>query len=123
MADHELCDPLEPYMEEVLYYRSYNNRKGMGSQAAINRVMEDIYEVSNGYTEPCRIIKWDLSGYFTNAICNNMEKCFIDIIENNRHDLSAKYGDQFPDYLRWLTQICVHCNPQAHCELRTPKVF
>ena len=123
MADHELCDPLEPYMEEVLYYRSYNNRKGMGSQAAINRVMEDIYEASNGYTEPCRIIKWDLSGYFPNAICNNMEKCFIDIIENNRHDLSAKYGDQFPDYLRWLTQICVHCNPQAHCELRTPKVF
>lgn len=123
MTDHELCDPLEPYFEMELHPRSYNNRKGKGCQAAINRVMEDIYEVSEGFTKPCRIIKWDLAGYFPNAICNLMEKCFDDVIEKYRSELTDKYGENYPNYLRWLAMICVHCNPAAHCELRTPKIF
>ena len=121
MADHELCDALEPYFEAALHSRTYNNRKEMGCQAAINQVMEDIYEVSEGYTKPCRILKWDLAGYFPNAICNEMEKYFIEIIENNRSAIAQEYGEWYPDYLRWLTMICIHCNPAAHCELRTPK--
>jgi hypothetical protein len=28
-----------------------------------------------------------------------------------------------PSFLKWLAMICVHCNPAAHCELRTPKHF
>ena len=123
MTDHELCDPLEPYFEMELHPRSYNNRKGKGCQAAINRVMEDIYEVSEGFTKPCRIIKWDLAGYFPNAICNLMEKCFDDVIEKYRSELADKYGKNYPNYLRWLAMICLHCNPAAHCELRTPKIF
>lgn len=121
MADHELCDALEPYFEASLHSRTYNNRKEMGCQAAINQVMEDIYEVSEGYTKPCRVLKWDLAGYFPNAICNEMEKYFIEIIENNRSAIAQEYGEWYPDYLRWLTMICIHCNPAAHCELRTPK--
>ena len=123
MADHELCDPLEPYFELELHPNSYNNRKEKGCQAAINKVMEDIYEVSEGYTKPCRIIKWDLSGYFPNAVCNIMEKCFLDVIEKYREDIALQYGEDYPDYLRWLTMICIHCNPAAHCELRTPKHY
>ena len=123
MADHELCDPLEPYFEMELHPSSYNNRKGKGCQAAINKVMEDIFEVSNGFTDPCRIIKWDLNGFFPHAICNVMEKCFVDIIEKYREDIALLHGKDYPDYLRWLAMICVHCNPAAHCELRTPKKF
>lgn len=123
MADHELCDPLEPYFEQVLHPRSYNNRKGKGCQAAINQVIEDIFYVSWGFSKPCRIIKWDLSGYFPNAVCNRMEQCFIDVIEDNRADIAEHYGEWYPDYLRWLAMVCVHCNPAAHCELRTPKRF
>ena len=122
-TDHELCDPLEPYFEAVLHDRTYNNRKGKGCQAAINRVMEDIYEVSEGYTKPCRIIKWDLRGFFPNAIWGIMEKCFVDVIEANREDLNEKYGEWYADYLRWLTMVVINCNPAAHCELRTPKNF
>ena len=122
-TDHELCDPLEPYFEAVLHDRTYNNRKGKGCQAAINRVMEDIYEVSEGYTKPCRIIKWDLRGFFPNAIWGIMEKCFVDVIEANREDLNEKYGEWYADYLRWLTMVVINCNPAAHCELRTPKHF
>lgn len=123
MADHELCDPLEPYFEEVLHERTYNNRIGKGSQAAINRVMEDIFEVSQGYTQPCRIIKWDLSGFFPNALWNRMERCFADLIEAHRESIDADHGDGYADYLRWLAMIIIHCNPAAHCELRTPRHF
>lgn len=123
MADHELCDPLEPYFEGVLHDRTFNNRIGKGSQAAINRVMEDIYDVSEGFTKPCRIIKWDLSGFFPNALWDVMEQCFVDVIENNREDLDKEHGEGFADYLRWLAMIVINCNPAAHCELRTPKCF
>ncbi len=122
-ADHELCDPLEPYFEAILHERTYNNRVGKGCQAAINCVMDDIYEVSEGYTKPCRIIKWDLSGFFPNAIWDIMEQCFVKVIEDNRKELNEKYGDRYADYLRWLTMVVIHCNPASHCELRTPKHF
>lgn len=123
MADHELCDPLEPYFEQTLHPRTYNNRIGRGSQAAINQVMEDIFEVSRGYTRPCRIMKWDLSGFFPNAVWDVMEQCFADVIECNRTELDATYGNGYADYLRWLTMVIIHCNPTAHCELRTPRHF
>jgi hypothetical protein len=123
MTDHELCDPLEPYFEETLHGRTYNNRKGMGSQKAINQVMEDIFEVSNGFTEPCRIIKWDLAGFFPNAVWGVMEKCFTDVIDNNRDRIAEEHGEWFVDYLKWLTMITINCNPAAHSELRTPKCF
>jgi len=123
MADHELCDPLEPYFEKVLHERTFNNRIDKGCQAAINQVIEDIYEVSWGFTEPCRIIKWDLSGFFPNALWDNMEMYFADVIEANREELDAGHGDGFADYLRWLAMITIQCNPAAHCEYRTPKHF
>lgn len=123
MADHELCDILEPYFEEALHNRTYNNRKGMGSQAAINRVIEDIFEVSEGFTKPCRIIKWDLSGFFPNAVWCVMEKCFLDVIEVNRESINAENGEWFADYLRWLAMVAINCNPASHSELRTPKIF
>ena len=108
MTDHELCDPLEPYFEEILHSRTYNNRKGKGSQAAINQVMEDIFEVSNGFTEPCRIIKWDLAGFFPNAVWEVMEKCFTDVIDSNRERIAEEHGEWFVDYLKWLTMITIN---------------
>ena len=41
MADHLLCDSLSPYIERELHPRTFNNRVGKGSQAAINQVIED----------------------------------------------------------------------------------
>lgn len=123
IADHLLCDTLAPYIERVLHPRTFNNRKGMGGQAAINQVIEDIYEASNGYTEPCRIIKWDLKGFFPNALCDEIYKCFEKIIDDNAADISERYDEEMPSFLKWLAMICVHCNPAAHCELRTPRHF
>lgn len=132
-ADHELCDALEPYIERELHPRTYNNRKRMGSQAAINRVMEDIFEVTQGYTRPARIIKLDLKGFFPNANLDCMEQFFLRIIDKYRDELVASasvvggfpqaHADEYPAYLKWLAMIVIHCCPARHCELRTPRHF
>ena len=123
IADHLLCDTLAPYIERELHPRTFNNRKGMGAQAAINRVIEDIYEVSEGYTRPCRIIKWDLKGFFPNALCDEIERLFRAVIDKYAADIAERYDEHFPAFLGWLTMICVHCQPARHCELRTPRRF
>ena len=85
----------------------------MGSQAAINQLTEHIFEVSEGYTKPTRIVKIDFSGYFPNAVWLIAEKCIDEVIDRTELDEETKA------YLKWLTMISIHCNPAAHCELRT----
>jgi len=123
IADHLLCDTLAPYISKLLHPRTFNNRKGMGSQAAINQVIDDIYEVSNGYTEPCRVIKWDLKGFFPNALCDEIYRCFAKVIDDNSEDIVNRFDEEMPLFLDWLAMVCVHCNPASHCERRTPKHF
>lgn len=114
-VDHEICQVLIPEAEKVLSPYTFNNRKGMGSQAAMNQVIENIFEVSEGYTKPCRVIKLDFKGYFPNALWDYAEKVICEVLDN------ADISEERRNYLKWLTMISVHCNPAAHCELRTPK--
>jgi len=110
--DHEVCDTVIPKADEILSPYTFNNRKGKGSQAAINCLIEHINEVTCNYTKPARIIKHDFKGYFPNALWTYAEKCICEVIDQtDRED---------KDYLKWLTMIAIHCNPAAHCELRTP---
>ena len=121
IADHLLCDALLPYMERELHPRTFNNRKSMGAQAAINRVIEDIYEASEGCTQPCRVIKWDLKGFFPNALCDEIERLFCTVIDKYSKDIASDFCEDMPAFLKWLTMVCVHSNPAKHCELRTPR--
>ena len=123
MADHLLCDILIPYIEKTLPERTFNNRKGKGSKAAINQVIDDMAEVSCGYTEQARIIKWDISGFFPSARWEVVQKCFDDVIDNYKEEISGLYGDNMVDLLHWLALICINCSPANHCELRTPSAF
>ena len=122
-VDHLLCDTLRPYIELELHNNTYNNRIGKGQQAAINAVIEAIAQVSEGYTKPCRLIKWDLRGFFPNAVCDYMQSRFDYIIDKYADSLVSQYGEEAPAFLKWLAMICVHCYPARHCELRTPKHF
>ena len=113
--DHEVCDIVIPKADEILSPYTFNNRKGKGSQAAINQLIEHVNEVTENYTKPARIIKIDFKGYFPNALWNYAEKCICEVIDQT--------DGEDKDYLKWLTMIAVHCNPAAHCELRTPSYF
>ena len=92
IIDHILCDILKPWIERTLHPRTFNNREGMGSQAAINQVIEDICEVSNGYTKTAWVIKWDLQGFFPNANCDYMESWFVRVIDRFHDEIADKYG-------------------------------
>lgn len=121
MADHLLCDSLSPYIEQELHPRTFNNRKVMGSQAAINQVIEDICEVSQDYRQPCRVMKWDLKGFFPNANLDIMEGYFQQIIDQYSDSIIRDYDcEDMPDFLKWLAMVIIHCCPAKHCELRTP---
>lgn len=116
-ADHEICDVVIPLAENILSPYTFNNRKGKGSQAAINQLIEHINTVTENYTKPARIIKIDFKGYFPNALWSFAEQCICQAID------MADIDDEQRNYLRWLTMIAIHCNPAAHCELRTPRHF
>ena len=121
IADHLLCDSLSPYIERELHPRTFNNRVGKGSQSAINQVIEDIAEVTNGYHTEARIIKWDLKGFFPSANLDIMCGMFCDLIDRHAEDIEAATGqDEMPEFLKWLAMVIIHCRPQTHCELRTP---
>lgn len=113
MIDTEVCEVVIPEADKMLSPFTFNNRKGMGSQAAINQLIEHVFEVSEGYTKPTRIVKIDFSGYFPNAVWLIAEKVIDEVIDRTKLDEETKA------YLKWLTMISIHCNPAAHCELRT----
>ena len=118
--DHELCDPLIPYADRfILSPYTFNNRKGKGAQAAINQLIDNICEVSDGYTKPARVIKLDFSGYFPNALWNYAEKCIVDVIDKYSADMH--FSEEEVGYMKWLAMIAVHCNPAGHCTLRSPR--
>lgn len=121
LADHLLCDTLKPYIERTLHPRTFNNREGMGSQAAMNQVIEDIFEVSKGYTQTAWIIKWDLAGFFPNAVCTHMEYGFARVVDTYQDEIAAQYGEWMPSFLKWLAMVTIHCCPAKHYERRTPK--
>ena len=121
LTDHDICDLLMPYVEQELSDRTYNNRKGKGSIAAINQVIEDMFEVTEGYTKPARVIKNDISGFFPNALWNHAERCLTDVIDKYSEQLMLQGVDV--EEMKWKVMVAIHANPAAHCERRTPAFF
>lgn len=76
---------IAPIVESKLHPRTFNNRVGMGAQLAINTLIKDIYEVSEGYTKPCQIIKIDYKGYFPNMDRDYSYKLVSDIVRRDYH--------------------------------------
>lgn len=76
---------IAPIVESKLHPRTFNNRVGMGAQLAVNTLINDIYEASEGYTKPCQIIKVDYKGYFPNMDRDYSYKLVSDIVRNEYH--------------------------------------
>ena len=100
-------------LETVFTDRSFNNRKGMGTDAAIKRLQDDIFEVTEGYTRDAYVIQWDLSGYFPNANCDIACKMLQQVVID-------KYEGEDKEDLLWMIDISIHANPQAHFYRKSP---
>ncbi len=91
---------LAPLIEAHLSPRTFNNRVGMGAHLAVNTLIQDIWEVSKGYTSPCWIIKIDYKGYFPNMNRDVAWKMVYDIVKNGYHRPDK------PDVLYCLQMAC-----------------
>lgn len=58
---------VRPEVEKRLTDRTFNNRVGFGPNKCIERLMRDIWEVSQGFTKDCWVITRDIQGYFPSS--------------------------------------------------------
>lgn len=110
---HYLDIRLRPLLEQRLSLHTFNNRKGMGQMACTNAVIEDIYEVSEGFTnDNCWIIKCDLTGCFPNINQDIAYKQLEGVI-------LADYHGEDKDELIFMLQRCIYSYPTHHCTFKS----
>ena len=104
---------LRPIVEGLLTDNTFNNRKGRGTHAAINHVIEDIAAASEGYTRDCWIIKIDNKGFFPNINQDIAWKNTEKIINDNFHGKKR-------DLLLLIAKTVNYYNPQFNTTRRSP---
>ncbi len=106
-VEHRLERYLRPLIEAVINPRVFNNRIDMGLDRALNCLSEDIFELSNGYTEDCYVAVTDLSGYFPNADQTRSYR----ILEKLLLDSGIK--PDLKDELIYLLRVSIFFNARA----------
>ena len=102
-----------PIFERTLTDRTFNNRVGMGTEAAIEHLAKDIREVSRNYTRDAYCIQWDLSGCFPNAVCDVAYDILRGLVEDH-------YQGEDKEDLLWMVMITIQANPQFHYYRKSP---
>lgn len=113
VVHHYIDIRLRPLIEDELTDRTFNNRIGFGCDAAVNRVAEDIAEVSRGFTRDAWIIKMDLSGYFPNASQDIVYRQLSGLVER-------RYEGDDKDMLQYMILRSVFSYPTRHCYRKSP---
>lgn len=111
---HYLDLRLRPLLEQRLSPHTFNNRVGMGQNACQNALIQDIYEVSQGFTRDAWIIKVDMSGCFPNIR--------QDVAYQQLEEVVIKdYHGEDKDELLYMLQVCVFSYPTHHCYRKSPR--
>lgn len=110
---HYLDIRLRPLLEARMTPHTFNNRVGMGQCACQNALISDIYEMSEGYTRDCWIVKVDLSGCFPNIVQDIAYKQIEQVILED-------YEGEDKDELIYILQVCVFSYPTHHCYRKSP---
>ena len=114
IVQHYINTRVQPLVEARLIPTTFNNRVGMGGTAAVNNLISDIYEVSEGFTNPnCWIIKVDMQGYFPNA---NQDIAFKQLEQLVMED----YKGEDIDDLLYLIRVNIFSYPRENCKRLTP---
>ena len=111
IVHHYLYERIMPLINKHVPMRTFSNRKGLGAQRAVYQVAEDIYNMSNGYTEDCWIMKADIKGYFPSAKWEKAYNKIKTLVENEY------IGDDKEDVL-YLLKVCLFADPSKTCEKR-----
>ena len=85
---HHLVAPLLVEVAEYAHTKggnvSHGNRKGYSVQTAAEQIRDNIYKASCGYSQPCYVMTYDISGFFMSIDRDKAIRLFI------------KYYDEMP---------------------------
>lgn len=81
---------VRPLVESELTERTFNNRVGYGPDVAINRLLDDINDVSMGYTRDAWIFFADISAYFPSANLPRSYEHYRSLIEREVSDVQER---------------------------------
>ena len=110
---HYIAMRLEPLFEQDFSDRTYNCRKGKGQLAGIRQLQQDIYEVSDGYTQDAWVMKIDLKGFFMSIRKSMLAQMIDDFIV-------ARYKGDDKEDLRWLCHMVIMHHPERDCIKKSP---
>lgn len=114
IVQHWICIRLNPLFERIHHSLGnvcYNCRIGFGVHAAVERIAEEILEVSDCYTTEAYVCKIDIRSCFMNISKRILWKQLSELITKDYH------GDD-KDTLLWLTEVTLMHVPELDCERR-----
>lgn len=104
---------LRPILDANISTHVWSNRVGRGSLACQNAVMDDIYEVSRGYTRPATVVKYDIKGCFPHIVRQIAYEQMVNLVERDYHGRDK-------DELLYILRMCLLSSPALHCAKRSP---
>ena len=113
IAQHYIDQRLRPLLDARMTDRSYNNRLGYGPDVAVNRFIEDLWEVSNGFTREAWVISGDLQGFFPNVSLDIAYSKLREVVEKD-------YTGDDKDELLYLLFVAIYSFPAKHCYRKSP---
>lgn len=102
---------IRPLIEQQLTTRTYNNRIGYGVDRALRQIMEDIYEMSDGYTRDCWVFTRDIRGFFPNMVLARVYEMHRALIEENFPP------GELRDELLYIAMRVIYAYPQLHARV------
>ena len=106
---------VRPLVEKELTDRTFNNRIGLGVDKAIERIVDDIREVSHNYTRDCWIISRDIQAYFPSTDLDRSYNKYRALIEENIPESEDR------DDLLYILMRVNYAYPQIHTVLVSPR--
>jgi len=110
---HWIALRFEPLIEGVFINDTYNCRKGRGTDYGIKRTRYLIEQISENYTKPAYIAKWDLQGYFMSIDKRILWNKVVALID-------ARYHAADKETLLYLMKEVIFNEPQNNCIRTSP---
>jgi len=106
---HWIALRLMPLVEKQLVYSVFNCRKGKGTLAAQLYAYNRIYEISEGYTKPCYLMKLDIKGFFMSID----RKMATDLV---CRFVAERYTEADATTLLYLLRVSLMAEPENNCK-------
>ena len=113
VVHHLIARKILPLLEARFIDDSYSTREGKGTLYGINRIAQQLREVSRNYTEDCYIMRLDIEGFFMSIV----KRMLYDEVETL---VKEEYKGNDQTLLLWLIWLTVMNRPEVNCIRKSP---